>query len=187
MSPASDVMKLFGMISAIIRHAARSGTPAPARRVDGVEHPVPGTWNVATSHATIEVATPRRFRHADRWQGRVIGATVVVDEDPDEVQIAVNVEVRRTPVITGTPREVPATRNLHQWELSGRLSVNGLVVPVQATLAYRGVWRRGDRLYGWFALTGTIDDGRRVRRRLQFSFDMLADAPASADIERSAA
>ena len=91
-----------------------------------------------------------------------------------------NVEVRRTPVITGTPLEDAAARNLHQWELSGRLSVNGLVVPVQATLAYRGVWRRGDRVYGWFALTGTIDDGRRVRRQRQFSFDMLADAPASA-------
>ena len=175
------------MISAVISHAARSGTPAPVRRVDGVEHPVPGRWNVATSHATIEVAAPRRFRHADRWQGRAVGVTVVVGEDPDDVQIAVNVDVRPIPGITGTPLEVAAAPNLHQWELSGRLSVNGRVVPVQATLAYRGVWRRGDRLYGWFALTGTIDDGRRVRRRQQFSFDLLADAPASADIERSAA
>jgi hypothetical protein len=175
------------MISAIIEHAVRGVTPGSVRRVDGVEHPVPGRWNVATSHATIEVAAPRRFRHADRWQGRAVGVTVLVGEDPDDVQIAVNVDVRPIPVITGTPLDVAAAPNLHQWELSGRLSVNGQIVPVQATLAYRGVWRRGDRLYGWFTLYGTIDDGRRVRRRLQFSFDLLADPPASADVERSAA
>jgi hypothetical protein len=99
----------------------------------------------------------------------------------------VNVEVRPISVVTVTPISVAAAPSLHHRDVSGRLSVNGRVVPVQATLAYRGVWRRGDRLYGWFALTGSIDDGRRVRRRLQFSFDLLADAPASADSERSAA
>jgi hypothetical protein len=50
------------------------------------------------------------------------------------------------------------------------------LVPVRATLSYHGVWRRGDRPYGWFVLAGDIGE-RAGTERLRFRFELLALGP----------
>jgi hypothetical protein len=168
------------MTTAITRHAALGGTAALIRRVDGVEFPAPGTWTVARSHATIEFTAPRRLRRADRWQGRASGATIVIGEGPDDVSIG---SAKRRP-----GRDAERVPSHHQWTLSGSMLLDGRAIPVEATLTYRGVWRRGDGSYGWFELYGTIVDGDlATRRRVRFAFELLAQAPAADAAEQGAA
>ena len=132
-------------------------TPPPAtrrthslvRRVDGVECPAPGPWTVAGRHATIAFAFPRPLGRTDRGRGRAAAATIVVDENPDAVAVAVLMEAPRPLMIGSCP---PPTARLdaasvsrgHRWALSGSLSVDACIRPVEATLAYHGVWRRGE-------------------------------------------
>jgi hypothetical protein len=181
------------MITATTRHAALGDIAALIRRFDGVEHPAPGTWTVARSHATIEFTAPRRLRRADRWQGRASGATIVIGEGPDDVSIALRVD---GPVLQGTSgsavrrpgRDAERVPSHHQWTLSGSMLLDGRAIPVEATLTYRGVWRRGDGSYGWFELYGTIVDGDlATRRRVRFAFELLAQAPAAEAAEQGAA
>jgi hypothetical protein len=181
------------MITAITRHAALGGAAALVRRIDGVEHPAPGTWTVARSHATVEFTAPRRLRRADHWQGRASGATIVIGERPDDVSIAMRVD---GPVLQGSSgsaerrpgREVERVPSHHEWKLSGSMLLDGRAIPVEATLTYRGVWRRGDGSYGWFELYGTIVDGAlTTRRRVRFAFELLAEAPAAEAAAQGAA
>jgi len=52
------------------------------------------------------------------------------------------------------------------------------VLPVNSTLGYHGVWRHGDRAYGWFVLDGAIDPpAASGQRTLRFSFELLAFGP----------
>jgi hypothetical protein len=181
------------MITAITRHAALGGAAALVRRVDGVEHPAPGTWTVARSHATVEFTAPRLLRRADRWPGRASGATIVIGESPDDVSIALRVD---GPLLQGTTRSAERRSGRdaawvpshHQWKISGSMSLDGRAIPVEATLTYRGVWRRGDGSYGWFELYGTIvDSAQSTRRRVRFAFELLAEAPAAEAAAQGAA
>jgi hypothetical protein len=165
------------------------------RHVDGVELPASGTWTVADSHATIVFTSPRRFGRAAGWRGRSRGVTIVFGENPDDISVALRVDQPRLETTPGSPEqplvrphfETAAIPSHYRWALSGSLSVDGRIVPIRATLNYRGVWRRGDGAYGWFELVGVIDDGAPAKRRVQFSFELLADGPAELVSERSAA
>jgi hypothetical protein len=181
---------------------SRTTPPAPGRtsslirRFDDIELPAPGTWTVAGSHATIAFSSPRWLGRTDRWLGRAACATVAVGESTDDVAVTVLLDAPGRPALGGPPGgpiawhavlEVEAVPNLHPWALSGELSVDGCVYAVQATLAYHGVWRRGNGPYGWFVLSGTIDHGTRASRRTRFCFELLAAAPVSLSAERGAA
>jgi hypothetical protein len=165
------------------------------RRVDGAELPASGTWTVADSHATVVFTSPRRFRRAAGWRGRSTGATIVVGESPDDISVTLRVDHPGLEATSGSPEqpvvrphfETTAFPSHYQWALSGALSVDGRIVPIRATLSYRGVWRRGDGAYGWFELVGVIDDGAPAWRQVQFSFELLADGPAAVSSERGAA
>jgi hypothetical protein len=114
---------------------------------------------------------------------------VIVGEDPDDVTIALKVDAPDLPTNLGTSSRSSSRRavvedatlnGIPTWQLHGRLSVNQRLLPIDATLAYHGVWRRGERVYGWFLLSGAIDDGARAWRRMRFTFELLADGPAAA-------
>lgn len=157
----------------------------PLRRVDGIELPVAGTWTVPGHHATIAFSVPRRRGRPESRSGRASEATVFISEDPDDVRVAVRfdapgLEITGSPAGTiGPPihleaRSVPGPQ---RWALSGEVLSETGVVPLRATLGYHGVWRRGDHIYGWFVLAGTIGAGRRTMRQLRFRFELLASAP----------
>ena len=159
------------------------------RRVGGVELPVAGTWSVPDRHATISFTRPRALGHADSWRGRASEAAVIVGEDPDDVTIALKVDAPDLPTNLGTSSRSSSRRvvgedatlnGIPTWQLHGRLAVNQRLLPIEATLAYHGVWRHGERVYGWFLLSGAIDDGARAWRRMRFMFELLADGPAAA-------
>ena len=184
------------MTSTLTSHRPAGQARSLIRRLDGVELPACGVWTVADSHATVAFTTPRRLRRAAGWRGRATGASIVVGERPDDICVALQVDRRallRT--TTGSAQrsnvrphlQIAALPNHHEWPLSGELSIDGRMVPVHATLVYRGVWRRGDGAYGWFELTGVIDDGAPAKRRVQFSFELLADGPDASAAERGAA
>jgi hypothetical protein len=156
------------------------------RRVDGVELPIAGTWTVEERHATVTFSRPRMLAHADSWLGRAKQASVIVGEEVDDVTVSMVVDAPGLPAIVGSPgrsvgpvrpQEGPSSLGEHRWPLWGKLKVNGVAVPVEATLAYQGVWRHGDRHYGWFVLSGVIVDGDRPRRRMRFTFELLAQRP----------
>lgn len=67
------------------------------------------------------------------------------------------------------------------------MSLDRRAVPVEATLAYLGVWRRDDATFGRFELFGSIVDGARAKRRVRFHSELLADAPSGAASLRGAA
>jgi hypothetical protein len=157
----------------------------PLRRVDGVELPAAGTWSVPGRHATIEFSVPRRLRRPECRSGRAREASVVISEDPDDVFVSVlfdvgGLEISGSPAaMTSAPihleaRSVPGPQ---RWALAGGVLSGTGVLPLRATLGYHGVWRRGDHIYGWFVLAGTIGAGRRIMRQLRFRFELLASAP----------
>lgn len=157
----------------------------PLRRVDGVELPAAGTWSVPGRHATIEFSVPRRLRRPECRSGRAREASVVISEDPDDVFVSVlfdvgGLEISGSPAaMTSAPihleaRSVPGPQ---RWALAGGVLSGTGVLPLRATLGYHGVWRRGDHIYGWFVLAGTIGEPGRKARPLEFRFELLATAP----------
>ena len=176
------------MTAGIAVRSAAQHVDRLVRRVDGVELPVVGRWKVPDTHATISFTRPRALGHADSWRGRASAAAVIVGENPADVTIALKVAAPGLPTILGSPSRPsarPATveyatlNGVPTWQLYGRLSVNRRLFPIDATLAYHGVWRRGELAYGWFVLNGAIDDGARAKRRMRFRFELLANAPAA--------
>jgi hypothetical protein len=160
--------------------------PAPTHAADAELAVTP--WRVPDHHATISFTRPRTLGHADSWRGRATEAVVIVGEDPADVTIALKVAAPDLPNDFGSrsrsaPR--PATvedARLHgipTRRLYGRLSVNERLLPIEATLTYHGVWRRGEQAHGWFVLSGAIDDGARAWRRMRFMFELLAAGPAA--------
>jgi hypothetical protein len=177
------------MTAALAVRPAAARVDQLVRRVDGVELPAAGTWSVPDHHATVSFTRPRTLGQADSWRGRASEAAVIVGEDPADVTIALKVAAPDLPMNLGSSSR-PAARpivvgdatlkGIPTWPLSGRVSINHRLLAIEATLAYHGVWRRGERAYGWFVLSGAIDDGARAGRRMRFTFELLADGPAAA-------
>lgn len=176
------------MTQTTISHSVAIRPSLPLRRVDGIELPVAGTWTVPGHHATIAFSVPRRRGRPESRSGRASEATVFISEDPDDVRVALRfdapgLEITGSPAGTiGLPihleaRSVPGPQ---RWALSGEAFSDTGVVPVRATLGYHGVWRRGDHIYGWFVLAGTIGEGGRRARPPEFRFELLATAPEAA-------
>jgi hypothetical protein len=182
------------MITDFHSNGAAAAHPIP-RGVDGVELPAPGTWAVHARHASVMFSLPRGLRRSETCQGRVTAASIVVGEHSDDLTLLMRVDAPGVPVVGGSSggsiarpfAPQPDTASVYSWPLFGQLSINGSMVPVQAILDYHGVWRRGGWTYGWFVLDGVIDDGARARRRMRFSFELLADVPKDVAVARSAA
>lgn len=183
------------MTTDLLTHDRDAGAHPIVRRIDGAELPAPGTWAVSGRHASVTFSLPRGLRQTETWQGRVSAASIVVGDNSDDLTLLMSVDAPGLPVVSGSSRgsvarpfaPEPETTRSHSWPLFGHLSINGSVVPVQAILDYHGVWRRGDWTYGWFELGGVIDDGTRARRRMRFSFDLLADQPTDVSTHCGAA
>jgi len=173
------------MTNATTSHTTAGRTSRLLRRVDGIELPVAGTWSVPANHATITLSVPRRLRRAESRSGRAREAVLVISDDPEAVVVDVLFDARGLDVtgasagaksrpIRLVARSVPGP---HRWALSGELFTDTGVLPVRATLGYHGVWRRGDRPYGWFALEGVVGRASSAGRPLGLSFELLAHAP----------
>jgi len=169
-------------------HGNARGTSPLLRRVGGIELPVAGTWNVpGTTHATISFSVPQFLRRPKDHTGRALEATLVFSDDPGEVLVAVLFNAPGLDISGSTACGAPvhlearSIRGPHRWAMSGEVFPGTSVLPLRATLDYHGVWRRGDRAYGWFVLAGTIGRNADVpQRRLRFNFDLLAYGPAAA-------
>jgi hypothetical protein len=161
-----------------------AGTSPLLRHVHGIELPVAGTWSVPRSHAKILFSVPRRLQRPTSVVGTAREATLVFSDEPGDVLVTVLFDAPglatagssafNTPIHLEA-RSVPGP---HRWALSGEVLPETDVLPLRATLGYHGLWRRGDRAYGWFILAGTIAPARNAtQRRLRFSFDLLAYGP----------
>ena len=98
------------MTAGIAVRSAAKHVDRLVRRVDGVELPVAGAWNVPDHHATISFTRPRALGHADSWRGRASEAAVIVGENPAEVTIALQVTAPGLPANLGSPSR-PSARN----------------------------------------------------------------------------
>jgi hypothetical protein len=155
-------------------------------RVDGIELPVPAAWIVPGNRASLSFSVPGRLR-SDSRIGRALDATLVFADDPDHVLVDVLFDAPSLEILGSPPGTIGPPIHLegwavpggHRWALSGDVfTADGRALPVGATLAYHGVWCRGDRAHGWFVLAGAIDPpADTTRRRLRFSFELLADGP----------
>jgi hypothetical protein len=164
------------------------GTSPLLRRVDGIELPTAGTWNVPANHATIALSRPSPWRRLESSQARTSGATIDIWDDPDRVAIDVWLEApgiatvrsRYDPLDSPARLHARAIRGRDPWTMAGNLFTATAACPVRAQLTYHGLWHGGrdDRDYAWFVLAGVIDARRgRWQRRPQFSFHLLAYAP----------
>ena len=180
-------MRLFSMNRSIIERSPSFGKSPLLRRVDGIELPTAGTWNVPPNHATIAFSRPRSLRRLESSQGRSGGAAIDISDDPDHVSVDVWLEAPGIAIVTSPcgPADSPtrlkarAIRGRDPWTMSGELFTATDVGPVSAQLTYHGVWHGGrdDRDYAWFLLAGVIDAQHgRWQRRPQFSFHLLAYA-----------
>ena len=173
--------------------APATGPTCSLARVDAVECPASGRWTVARHHARVEFAVPRPLGRTDVGRGRAAAVTIVVGENPDDVAVAVVLEASGRPPTIGSWQEstvrldAASVRSRDRWRLSGGLSVDETTFPVEATLAYHGVWRTGAVARGRFELSGTIDHGGRAKWRPRFCFALLAHGPGSSASERGAA
>src|SRR4029453_3931470 len=147
-----------------------------------VGRPPPGAGPPPGRAAPIAFSVPRRLRGPECRSGRAREASVVVSEDPDDVFVSVlfdvgGLEISGSPAaMTSAPihleaRSVPGPQ---RWALAGGVLSGTGGLPLRAPLAHPGVWRRGDHIYGWFVLAGTIGAGRRTMRQLRFRFELLA-------------
>jgi hypothetical protein len=159
------------------------------RHVAGIELPAAGVWHVPAHHATISLLVPRRVRRAGRVVGRATHAALAFSDDPDDVTVEIAFEA--TGLAGDRDTGLAGDRDVHlvarstggagRWSLDGTAVASGSVRRVRAHLAYHGVWRRGDRPYGWFVLAGTIAPAAgSLGRRVGFSFELLAGAPERA-------
>jgi hypothetical protein len=185
MPATAEEFRLSVMIHDTTSHGIARGTSL-VRRVGGIELPVAGTWNVPGTYATISFAVPQFLRRPTDLCGRAREATLVFSDDPGEVLVAVLFDAPGLDIAGSAACREPvhlearSIRGPHRWALAGEVFPGTGVVPLRATLDYHGVWRRGDRAYGWFVLAGTIGRHVDARRRLRFNFDLLACGPAGA-------
>jgi hypothetical protein len=156
------------------------------RHVDGVELPAAGTWAVPPHHATISLFVPRRLRRPEPRLGRATYASLVFSDEPEDVAVDVVLRSTALAAVRGdTERDDQELRvtawsagGAQPWTLAGTALADGSVRAVRATLGYHGVWRRGDRPYGWFVVAGVMTPPTgSMRSHVGFSFELLADAP----------
>jgi hypothetical protein len=184
---------VFGSVMLAVMTSTTQRTPVACRPprlfryVGGVELPVAGMWHVPGGHADIGFWLPRWLRRTERWRGRAAEATIVVGQALDDLQVAVVLDAGLA-TVNGRSGSAPgaggclvagADSGPLPWAVSGEMRANGAGVPLRASLDYHGVWRRGDRAYGWFTLAGAIDPHPVGGRAVRFCFDLLADGPGS--------
>jgi hypothetical protein len=176
--------------------AASSQALSFTRRVGDVDIPASGRWWVAARRTLISFSARRLWRRAQATTGRAKEAAILAGEHPDDIAVTVRLDAPGRPTIvltSGWPVPLPVplrpatVPGLRAWPLSGDFSVGRLALPVEANLEFHGIWDDGDKAYGSFVLSGSIDHGTRAQRRVRFSVELLADGPAAASPERGAA
>lgn len=154
------------------------------RHANGVELPAAGTWTVPPSHATVEFTEPRRLRRDLRHTGRARESVIVLSDHPGDAVVTVVLDDPHVSLADGgrTGRRlvklvVHSDSGPQPWMLTGCLIDSTEIRPVRATLSYNGVWRRGDRPYGWFVLNGEVGERAGGGTRMRFRFELLALSP----------
>ena len=167
-------------------HHGRQHATRLLRRVDGVELPVAGTWTVDGNHGAVDFSVRRRLRRPTSRVGRTRQATLAFSDDPGQVLVAVLFDApdlqlpRSRAAVTGAPihleaRSVPGP---HRWSLSGEVFTDS----VSCRCARRST-TTGCGVAATTATAGSAWPERSTRlratrrRRLRFSFDLLAHGP----------
>jgi hypothetical protein len=145
----------------VLASPAAHPDPVLVRLIDGLEHPAAGSWTAAGRHVTISFTASRRPGRIDSRPTRAIEARVAVGEHADDIALTVRLYGPGRPAIIATSGwpvaplvllRTASTKGLRRWQLSGNFAVGGLVLPLEATLGYDGLGRRGDDMYGRFVL-----------------------------------
>jgi hypothetical protein len=158
------------------------------RCVNGVESPAAGLWTAPRNHTAIKFFVPRlRLRRSGGFTGRATEAVISVADDPDAVLVAVVFQAPDLDLSDSASGAVGSSMHLEarsvarsdRWAMIGEVFTDEVVRPLKASLGYHGLWKRGDRHYGWFVLTGSIEPSSSGRwRRIPFSVEVLAHGPS---------
>ena len=157
----------------------------PIRRIDDLEIPATGTWSVVRSSSVA-----RSGRRGGMKQIQVYAGRFEIGDDPSESSLRIDLD--DSTLVAGAARVSPDRQGMSEWHLEGHAqSVDGRT-PLEMTLSYHGVFRRGIEVWAWMSGTGTIGSPT-VRRRLRRSsnpdkvvFDLLLSAPDVTRIPRIA-
>jgi hypothetical protein len=157
----------------------------PIRRIDDLEIPAAGIWPVVRSSSVARSAGRGGMKQIHVYAGRF-----EIGDDPSES--ALRIALHDSTLVAGAVRVSPDLPGMSEWHLEGHAqSVDGHT-PLELTLSYHGVFRRGIDVWAWMSGTGTIGSPsvrRGVRRAAsgdKLVFDLLLSAPDVTRIPRIA-
>lgn len=133
------------------------------RRVDGIELPIAGLWNIPTGWAGVELVVPRPLRSALRATIRLKQGMLALADDPTHStgHFSLDATSLRTgdpvvdsylhddvldiarcstiPVHIGTVEHAGGPH----WDAHGWITIRGVATPIELAIAYEGIDRPG--------------------------------------------
>lgn len=144
-------------------------TPAPIRRLDGLDTPAAGMWPLVVS-SSVQRSLARTPSEALPISGGWLDVGAAPAASWMHVQLADRVIDLTVDEIAADPFEPAA------WHLSGvaRFTDHARQQPVTMTLRYHGVHRRGGQTWAWFSGTAVVGIARSRRRPAErLTLDLL--------------
>ena len=127
------------------------------RRIDGIEWPAAGSWELPRG-GSLDVCRPHRLR-SNRTRLRVRGGTLDVDERGLHSTLDLRLDAA-APSATGGGLAVHATVTAADadgmWSVAGSALVDDIWHPLAGTVAYCGVYRTAWRATVWLELALTV-------------------------------
>ena len=133
------------------------------RKIDGVELPEAGLWNIPSGWADIELSVPRVFGQALRSRIRLKQGMIAIADDPthstahlsldatsvrtgnEAIDRYLHAEVLGTHRYSTLPVHIATVSNRggSSWVADGWVTVRGVARPIELAIRYEGVFRRG--------------------------------------------
>ncbi len=132
----------------------------PIRRIDDLEIPATGTWSVVRSSSVARSPGRSGMKQIHVYAGRF-----EIGDDPRESSLRLDLD--DSTLVAGAARVSPDRHGMSEWHLEGHAQNVDGHTPLELTLSYHGVFRRGIDVWAWMSGTGTIGSpsGRRGLRR----------------------
>ena len=158
----------------------------PIRRIGDLEIPATGTWSVVRASSVARSAG----RRSGMKQIHVYAGRLEIGDDPSASSLRLDLD--DSTLVAGNAQVSPDRHGMSEWHLEGHAQNVDGHTPLELTLNYHGVFRRGVDVWAWLSGTGTIGSpsGRRGLRRSdsgdKLVFDLLFSAPDVTRIPRIA-